>query len=188
MTTTPRQLYDAAKKKPNSDDAVIWLLNNLRIRVDAATGDVYPTIRNHGGFHPNPPPMRRSCRGYYTASLTTPWGKKTVQAHRVVCIATHGMPPTPEHHVNHKNGIKGDNRPENLEWVTCAENRRHASENRLTPRGEQMPCAKLTEDKVREIRGRKKTGDTLTALALAYGVAVSTIERILARKVWKHVV
>ena len=28
--------------------------------------------------------------------------------------------------VNHKNGIRGDNRLENLEWVTCSDNHKHS--------------------------------------------------------------
>jgi len=46
----------------------------------------------------------------------------SVRVHRIAATAFHGVPPTKEHVVDHKDTNKQNNRPENLRWVTRLEN------------------------------------------------------------------
>jgi hypothetical protein len=63
--------------------------------------------------------------GYLNVVLNKSNRKKNARVHRVVCEAFIANPEAlPE--VNHKNGVKTDNRLENLEWISCAGNIRHA--------------------------------------------------------------
>jgi hypothetical protein len=106
------------------------------------------------------------------------------------CVALSFIPnPENKTQVNHKDGIKSNNKLENLEWSTNAENVRHAFLNKLnTPlRGEKSPNAKLNENKVYAARlmfSLRKA--TYEELAKIFSVSKSTISSAINNKNWKN--
>lgn len=92
--------------------------------------------------------------------------------------------------VNHKNGIKIDNRLENLEWATQRENALHARQVLKigAPKGEKHASAKLNDSMVREMRElREKKKLTHKELGIMFGVDSSVVSRIVNRQYWTHV-
>lgn len=68
--------------------------------------------------HPHP-------RGYPMVGLHKAGEHEEVLVHRLVA-QNFLKNPNQLREVNHKNGVKTDNRVENLEWVSTKENHRHA--------------------------------------------------------------
>jgi hypothetical protein len=74
---------------------------------------------------------RLTNRGYQIVDITIDGKSVSKTVHRLVCEAFNG--PSLGRHVDHVNGIKADNRPENLDWVTPSENMRRSYTNGTRP-------------------------------------------------------
>jgi hypothetical protein len=94
--------------------------------------------------------------------------------------------PSKKSQINHKNGIKWDNRAVNLEWATKLENQRHAIATGLQCHlGEKGPGAKLSEQQVVEMLKLYSTGEyTERELAKKYGVTISCINNVRGGRTW----
>jgi hypothetical protein len=92
--------------------------------------------------------------------------------------------------VNHLNGVKLDNRVENLAWATHSEQMYHCHETGLTkpPLGSQKCNALLNDDKVRAIRVLRKENHPVKSIAAKYGVSERAVRHVLLGTSWKHVI
>lgn len=107
-------------------------------------------------------------------------------AHRMIWESVHGPIPLGLQ-INHINGIKTDNRIENLELVTPSENTSHAYKTGLTSAlGERNGRAKLSAFSVRIIR-RRASSESTYKLAAEYGVSRRAIRDVVSGRNWSQV-
>jgi hypothetical protein len=136
-------------------------------------------------------------RGYRRVGIAG----KSRQVHRLVLEAFVGACPV-GHEAAHVNGQPSDNRLENLQWLTHAENEQHkvihgtllAGERHpfrrrpdLVRRGERNDAAKLTTEQVLEIRAAADRGESYSRLAIRYGVTTGAVSQIARHLRWEHV-
>jgi hypothetical protein len=122
--------------------------------------------------------------GYLEVSIKHGDKRTKALVHRLVGLAF--VPGYEEHlSINHINGIKTDNRPENLEWVTLAENTKHQWRTGLVDlRGDNHPNKKLNGKQVVYIRRLLRQGIPAHQLAVIAGVSSSTIALIQKNQRW----
>lgn len=121
-------------------------------------------------------------RGYLNVHLCNDKENKCFLVSRLVGI--HFIPnPLNLPEINHKKGIKLDNRATELEWCTNAQNIAHSCENGLNARGEKHGRSILTELDVLYIFNSQSSGNDL---ALEFGVAQETISQIKTGRSWNY--
>jgi hypothetical protein len=117
-------------------------------------------------------------RGYYRVTMSVSNKRVTYSVHQLVMLAFVGECPE-GHEVNHINGVKTDNRLENLEYVTRSENMLHAVNLQLVK-------SKLPQNKQNKIYKMYNSGKySMRDLANIFEVSVATIFKVL-RRMWNE--
>jgi hypothetical protein len=107
---------------------------------------------------------------------------KSVSVHQIIAVMKYDVKCVGLV-VNHIDGNKLNNKPENLEVVTQAENAQHSYDvlNRKSVKGARHGRAKLTAEQVAHIIA---STDTMTNLAKQFNVSIATISLIKKGKRW----
>lgn len=123
--------------------------------------------------------------GYLQVLLRANGKYKSCRVHRLVAEAF--IPNTEnKSEVNHKNGVKTDNRLENLEWNTRSENAAHMYRKLKIPpnkgmEGKVSRFRKLTNEQVEAIKADIRGFDTI---AQEYGISKQTVSNIKLERIY----
>lgn len=120
--------------------------------------------------------------GYLRVKLYSLNFSKKILVHRLVGVE---FIPNPENKpfINHKNGVKWDNRVENLEWCTYSENLLHA----YSVLKRKFPNSKLEINDILIIRKNYSKGKSVNELKSLFNVSHSTISEIFNNKRYKNI-
>jgi hypothetical protein len=122
--------------------------------------------------------------GYLSVNLSFSGKVKHCLVHRLVLEAFKGKSVL---HVNHINGVKNDNRLENLEYCTPRENINHAVKNGLIKSGASHKLSKISHAQVLEIRNLLSEGLGSTEISRAMGISRYIVNDIKRGKTHKAV-
>lgn len=126
--------------------------------------------------------------GYPMLNLCAGGKRSAALVHQLVLFAFVG--PKPEGmESRHLDGVRSNNRIENLCWGTALENaadkKRHGTEVVIC--GERHGRAKLNADDVRQIRRDADAGRSYASIGREHCISAPQIRQIAVRSAWRHV-
>jgi len=171
-------LYKEGKIEIDFENGIVW-----SYLMDIANGLENPKKRQLGANFDK-------SQNHYMASSAGPSRQERyhILLHRLIWICANGEIPD---EINHKNGIKWDNRLENLELANKSANALHSyrvlGNKGGSLKGEDHNLAKLNWENVRKIRSMWKDGThTKSELAIMFGVHYATVQDVIKNRHWKE--
>jgi len=127
--------------------------------------------------------------GYLQVRLMRDSKRIYASAHRLVWIHFNG--PIPQGiTINHKDGVKRNNSPGNLELATYGEQRIHAcrvlNAGHWDCKGEKHPKTHLVDANVMEMRKLRRSGVMVKDIAKMFGMTKKATSFITTGRTWKH--
>ncbi len=124
--------------------------------------------------------------GYPQISMVHNGKNISARVHRLVGL--HFLEGEPKYAINHIDGNKRNPHAKNLEWVSLAENAKHASETGLLKvfSGQNNHCSKLRDEYIPQIMEKSKTM-SIGALCREYSVGFNAMKDVLTGKSYRHI-
>lgn len=112
---------------------------------------------------------------------------KNTKVHRMVAFTWLEKPSSEQIQVNHKDGDKFNNHVDNLEWVTRSRNQRHAIEEGLKGKGEELYNAEFTDEQVHDVCKHLVDGWLVKDIADKFSANKDLIRKIKAGDTYFHI-
>lgn len=127
-------------------------------------------------------------KGYLRVFLYRKGRRKQFLVHRLVARAFIGPCPK-DKEVNHKDGNTSNPHVDNLEYISCSENHKHAFKIGLrSSKGEENGRSKLIEKDIKKIRRLYRSGKYMQKeIAEKFGINRSHVSNIVREEKWPHI-
>lgn len=130
-----------------------------------------------------------NAKGYPCVNLCKNGVSRKTMVHQLVLLVFVG--PRPKGQISrHLNGNTKDSRLTNLKYGSFSQNNHDAVKHGTfrDMKGSKHHLAKLTEEKVLDIRNQYSTGNfSQRQLAKTFNVSQQTISDIITKKLWRHI-